>query len=124
METIYPMQDMGLMESQATRFSRIVDTSNLGGSYNTASGQMGLWDSFKSNFNGTGTGKPNQYGGWNAAGDIMSGLGSLGNIYLGFESLGLLKDQNRLSRSKWKETKKELNHMRAVRDRLNASYAG
>ncbi len=62
-------------------------------------------------------------GGWSATGDMLSGLGSIGNIVLGFQSLGLMEDQLGLQQEQWGETKAELNYMRATRDKLNASYA-
>ncbi len=60
--------------------------------------------------------------GWSATGDMLGGIGSIGNMFLGFQSLGLMEDQLGLQKEQWGETKRELNTMRATRDKLNTSY--
>ena len=116
METIFPMEPIGLTEQliyQQPRQMQVVDTSNLGGVYNTSTGLQnngGLWDSLSSP------------GFWQGAGDAMSGLGALGNIWLGSQSLGLLEDQLAMQQDAWNEQKAELNRLRRVRDKVNTSY--
>ncbi len=62
--------------------------------------------------------------GWNTTGNMLSGIGSIGNIALGFKGLGLMEDQVDLAQDKWGETKAELNRMRGTRNKLNTNYMG
>ena len=88
------------------------DANQMLGQYNASQiqPQTGLWDSL---------GSANT---WNAFGNVAGGIGSLGNMFLGFQSLGLMEDQLGLQQEKWGEQKAELNTMRATRDKLNTSY--
>ena len=61
---------------------------------------------------------------WGNIGSALSGIGSIGNIYLGHKSLGLMKDQLGLQKEQWRETQKELQHMRAQRTKGNSHYGG
>jgi len=106
---------------------------NMMGLYNqmnTANG--GVWNDAQANqmlgaYNGSQMQQPQglfgmSTDGWSAAGDVMGGIGSIGNMFLGFQSLGLMEDQLGLQKEQWGETKRELNTMRATRDKLNTSY--
>ena len=53
---------------------------------------------------------------------IISGLGSLANIYLGFKQLGIMQDTLAMEKDKWNEQKTELKHVRKVRSTLTAGY--
>jgi len=55
-------------------------------------------------------------------GDIASGLGSLANIYAGFQQLGIAKDQLNMAKEQWATTKDEINRIRNVRNTLNTNY--
>jgi len=59
---------------------------------------------------------------WQGTGSMLSGLGSIGNIWLGSQSLGLLEDQLAMQQDAWNEQKQELDYMRQTRDKLNTSY--
>jgi len=59
-----------------------------------------------------------------SVGKIMGGVSSLANIYLGFKALGLAKEELGIKKDQWAQAKQELNHMRATRKRLTASYMG
>ncbi len=61
-------------------------------------------------------------GTWNGAGSVMSGIGALGSMYLGFKGLGLMEDQVDTYKDKWNTTKTELAHLRGVRTKLNQNY--
>jgi hypothetical protein len=74
----------------------------------------GLWDSLSTTLSSPGF--------WQGAGNIMGGLGSIGNIWLGSQSLGLLEDQLAMQQNAWDEQKKELDYIRQTRDKLNTSY--
>jgi len=56
------------------------------------------------------------------ANSIASTFGSLANIYLGFQQMGIMKDQLSMAKEQWAEQKQELAHVRGVRKRLSASY--
>jgi len=56
------------------------------------------------------------------ANSIASTFGSLANIYLGFQQMGIMKEQLGMAKEQWAEQKKELNHVRGVRKRLSAAY--
>ena len=77
---------------------------------NTNSSGLGLWDSLSNP------------GLWQGMGSFMGGLGSLGNMGLGFKSLGLLEDQLAMQQDAWSEQKAELDRLRQTRDKLNTSY--
>ena len=70
----------------------------------------GLWDSLQSP------------GFWQGTGSMLEGVGSIGNIVLGAQTLGLLEDQLSLQQDAWKEQKRELDTMRRSRDNINTSY--
>jgi hypothetical protein len=59
---------------------------------------------------------------YQSAGALLGGLGSLGNVALGFKGLGLLEDQLGLKREQWNESLAELNHLRDTRDRISTAY--
>lgn len=59
---------------------------------------------------------------WQGAGNLLGGIGSIGNIVLGQRSLGLLEDQLGLQQEQWNEARTELNRMRNTRNRLNTEY--
>ena len=61
-------------------------------------------------------------GTWDSMGNMMSGIGSLGNIWMGYQQMGLLEDQLGLQREQWNETLAELNHQRELRDRTTTQY--
>ena len=50
------------------------------------------------------------------------GLGSLANIYSGFQQLKLAREQTDMARDQWNETKNEIARIKKVRDNLNTSY--
>ena len=52
----------------------------------------------------------------------VQGLGSLANIYLGFQGLDLAKKQMGLAKDQWRETKNEINRIRNVRNKINKQY--
>lgn len=56
------------------------------------------------------------------AAGVASTVASLANIYLGFQQVGIMKDQLKMAKEQWAEQKQELAHVRGVRKRLNASY--
>ena len=56
------------------------------------------------------------------ASGIASTVGSLANIYVGFKQLDIQKEQLAMAKDQWAEQKKELNHIRGVRTKLNAQY--
>ena len=125
-ETKYLDKD-GLLNMQLDnpmiRANSITDTSKLGGVYNTPSGNQGLmsqmnnwWDTTDLSFGNT-----NQ---WKAAGDVASGLGSIGNVYLGAQGLGLMEDQLAIQEDQWAETKAELARLRGVRKKVTQTYMG
>jgi hypothetical protein len=78
--------------------------------------ETGLWDSLTSSLQSPGF--------YQGAGQFMGGLGSLGNMALGFKGLGLLEDQLDLQRNQWNESKAELDTMRQARNKLNTQYLG
>ena len=53
---------------------------------------------------------------------IGQGLGSLANIYFGFQNLGIAKDQLDISKEQWAMTKEEINRIKDVRNKLSSSY--
>ena len=53
---------------------------------------------------------------------ITQGLGSLANIYTGFQQLDMMRDQLDIAKDQWAETKNELNRIKGVRNRLNTQY--
>ncbi len=53
---------------------------------------------------------------------IGQGLGSLANIYFGFQNLGIAKDQLDISKEQWAMTKDEINRIKDVRKKLSSSY--
>jgi len=57
-----------------------------------------------------------------AASGIASTMGSLANIYLGFQQMGIMKEQLGMAREQWAEQKQELQHVRGVRKRLTSQY--
>ena len=52
----------------------------------------------------------------------IQGVTSLGNLYLGFESLSLAKDSAELEKKKWEDQQKEIDHLRDVRKRLTERF--
>jgi len=105
---------MGLYNQMNTANNGVwsdADAMQMLGQYNGSQMQQaGLWDSLGSAST------------WSSFGNVASGIGSIGNMALGFQQLGLLEDQLGLQREKWGEQKAELNTMRATRDKLNTSY--
>jgi hypothetical protein len=55
-------------------------------------------------------------------GQLMSGIGSLANIYSGFKQLDMMDEQLGMAKEQWATTKQELARIQGVRDKLNASY--
>ncbi len=97
---------------------------------NTANG--GVWNDAQANqmlgaYNSSQMNPEGLFGmsssGWGNMGQLMGGVGALGNMALGFKSLGLMKDQIGLQQSQWDESLAELNTMRGVRSKTNAAYA-
>ena len=98
----------------------VVDTSGYGGVYNTPSGSQGLMGMLNDGWNKLDFGSS---GTWGNMGQLMGGVGAIGNMALGFKSLGLMEDQLKLQQSQWNENLAELNTMRGVRSKTNAAYA-
>jgi len=73
-------------------------------------------------------GGPGASNSWQAGlkgfGQAASGLSSLAGIYLGFQQLDIMKDQSKIAKDQWKETKSEMNRIKGVRTKLNAEYSG
>jgi len=119
MTKIYPMQDMGLMEMSNSGGYNTVDTSGYGGVYNTPSGDQGLLSGLTDSLSNMNFGNAQQ---WDTAGNVMGGLGSIGNVVIGFQQLGLLEDQLALQEEQWAESQQELAHLRTTRANLGSSY--
>ena len=70
----------------------------------------------------------NQDGFWHTAGratlGVIQGVSSLGNLYLGFQNLGLAKKQEKRAEEQWNQTKNELDRIKSVRKNLTKSYMG
>ena len=70
----------------------------------------------------------NQDGFWHTAGrttlGVIQGVSSLGNLYLGFQNLGLAKKQEKRAEEQWNQTKNELARIKSVRKNLTKSYMG
>jgi len=118
MSNLYTRPEMGLMEMSTG--PSVVDTSGYGGVYNTASGSQGLMGMLNDGWNKVDFGSAKT---WGNMGQLMGGVGALGNMALGFKSLGLMEDQLGLQQSQWNESLAELNTMRGVRSKTNAAYA-
>lgn len=56
------------------------------------------------------------------AGKLLGGFSSLAQIGLGFKALGMADDELDIKKDQWKESKAELNHLRATRKRISDSY--
>jgi len=54
--------------------------------------------------------------------NIASGLGSLANIYTGFQQLDMMKDEIDIAKQKWATTQQEIARIQGVRDKLSADY--
>lgn len=52
----------------------------------------------------------------------ISGLGTLANVWMGFQNLGLAKQQMGLAKEQWGETKQELNRIKQVRKNITMNY--
>ena len=72
--------------------------------------------------------KPDYSGisGWDTAGNVMGGLGSLLNAgfggYLGLKAYDIAKDQLGMQQEQWQMTKDELNRLKAMREGLSQAY--
>ena len=64
--------------------------------------------------------------GWDTAGNVMGGLGSLLNAgfggFLGLKAYDMAKDQLGMQQEQWQTTKDELNRLKAVREGLSQAY--
>jgi len=60
-------------------------------------------------------------------GGTLKGIGGIASglygMYLGNQQLGIMEDNLAMNKDKWKEQKKELNHLRGTRTRLTNQYA-
>ena len=54
----------------------------------------------------------------------IQALGSIGNLYLGFQQLGIAKQQLGMAKEQWAVTKDEMNRIRKVRENITKSYMG
>ena len=54
----------------------------------------------------------------------IGALGSLANIWMGFQGLDLAKQQLGLAKEQWATTKDEINRIKGVRNKLNQQYVG
>jgi len=52
----------------------------------------------------------------------LQGLGTLANIYTGFQQLKLAKQQLGMAKEQWSTTKDELNRIKRVRQKLSKQY--
>ena len=59
----------------------------------------------------------------------IGGLATLGNLYMGFQGMqnqnkymGMMKDQLSMAKEQWQTTKDEINRIKEVRKKINASY--
>lgn len=59
-----------------------------------------------------------------AGSKFVTGISSLGSLYLGFKQLDMAKDALSIAKEKWAMTKDELNRIKQTRDRLTKSYMG
>ena len=57
-------------------------------------------------------------------GKIIGAAASLGNIYIGLKQLDIAEEELGIKKEQWAMSKEEVEHMRATRKRLTASYMG
>lgn len=112
--------------------SSLVNANNTLGGFDPNVSNSGLDNAYQAQADTMNQNLENQNSTWGKGGNVDQGLGmagkviggisSLANIYLGFQNLGMAKDELKIKKDQWKESKAELNHMRATRARIGQSY--